>query len=377
MPEFNGVRRVAVLGGGILGVSTAVHLLRAGASVVLVTEAGIASGASGRSLAWLNSAGAKSEAYHRLRMAGIDRYRTLAAQNPGVDWLGFGGGLYWAPAGNGASVRERHRAEAAHGYDSQLLPPRTVADTLPGIDPAVEPAAVTGPLVHNPGEGWVSLPHLVHHLLQEFTARGGELIEHAGKAGVVTADGRAVGLKLPDGRAVAADTVLVAAGADTPAVLRPLGVTLPDASDLAMLVITEPVDVRLSAVLNTPRVSVRPHPGNRLAMDSTWYLEQITRAPDGSYAVDPAVIQELVEEASKVLAGQPSLRPAEHLAGRKPVPGDGEPVLGELAAVPGCFVAFTHSGATLGLIAGELLAGEILTEGRHPMLATFRAERFG
>ena len=376
MPERNGVRRVAVLGGGILGVSTAVQLLRSGASVVLVTEAGMASGASGRSLAWLNSSGARSEAYSRLRMAGIDRYRTLAAQNAGVDWLGFGGGLYWAPAGNGDSVRERHHAEAAHGYDSWLLPQRTVAETLPGIDPAVEPAAVTGPAVHNPGEGWVSLPHLVHHLLQEFTARGGELMEHAGKAGVVTADGRAAGLKLPDGRTVAADAVLVAAGADTPAVLRPLGVTLPDASDLAMLVITEPVEVRLSAVLNTPRVSVRPHPGNRLAMDSTWYLHQITRAPDGSYAIDPAVIQELLGEASQVLAGQPSLRPAEHLAGRKPVPGDGEPVLGELAAVPGCFVAFTHSGATLGLIAGELLAGEILTGRRHPMLAEFRAERF-
>ncbi|HEX9228669.1 MAG TPA: D-amino-acid oxidase, partial [Arthrobacter sp.] len=54
----------------------------------------------------------------------------------------------------------------------------------------------------------------------------------------------------------------------------------------------------------------------------------------------------------------------------------GEPVLGELGQVPGCFVAFTHSGATLGLIAGELLAGEILTGAKHPLLATFRPGRF-
>jgi len=51
-------------------------------------------------------------------------------------------------------------------------------------------------------------------------------------------------------------------------------------------------------------------------------------------------------------------------------------VLGELGQVPGCFVAFTHSRATLGLITGELLAGEILTGEKHPMLATFRPARF-
>jgi glycine/D-amino acid oxidase-like deaminating enzyme len=51
-------------------------------------------------------------------------------------------------------------------------------------------------------------------------------------------------------------------------------------------------------------------------------------------------------------------------------------VFGELAELPGCVVAFTHSGATLGLIAGELLSYEILSGARHPMLAAFRPERF-
>lgn len=368
------VKRVAVLGGGILGVSTAVHLLRDGASVVLVTEAGVASGASGRSLAWLNSAASRPEAYHRLRLAGIERYRTLLAQHPGIDWLGFGGGIYWSEPGNEDAVRERHAAEAGHGYASRLLRAEEVNEALAGIDPAVDPAAVTGPAVSNPGEGWVSLPHLIEHLLVEFRDLGGELQEHAGKAAVAVNNGRAVGLRLPGGATVRADAVLVAAGADTPAVVRELGIDLPDASDLAMLLITEPAGIALSAVLNTPRVSVRPHPGNRLALDHTWYLDRITRDASGAYGIDPATVQELAREATLVLAGHQELRPAEYLIGRKPVPGDGLPVLGE--AAPGCFVAFTHSGATLGLIAGELLAQEILTGRRHPLLAEFRAERF-
>ena len=40
------------------------------------------------------------------------------------------------------------------------------------------------------------------------------------------------------------------------------------------------------------------------------------------------------------------------------------------------YVAFSHSGATLGLIVGELLAQEILSGEPHPMLATFRPRRF-
>src|ERR687889_2261510 len=113
--------RVAVVGGGVLGVSTAQQLARVGADVVLVTEGELASGASGRSLSWLNSAGMRSEHYHRLRMAGIDRYRTLSAQHPGLNWLHFDGGLAWQAEDQADDLRRQYEHELAHGYDSQLL----------------------------------------------------------------------------------------------------------------------------------------------------------------------------------------------------------------------------------------------------------------
>ena len=94
----NSKPRVAVVGGGVIGVSTAQHLARAGADVVLVTDGELANNTSGRSLSWLNSAGAYSEVYHRLRIAGIDRYRTVAARHRVSDWLRFDGGLTWSAA---------------------------------------------------------------------------------------------------------------------------------------------------------------------------------------------------------------------------------------------------------------------------------------
>lgn len=359
--------QIAVLGAGILGVSTAVHLLRGGATVTIVTQAHPASGASGRSLSWLNSGGVYPPEYHRLRLAGMDRYRTLLAQNPDLDWLRFDGGVYW----DGDALADRCEAQRDRGYDARVVPGSGVAGVVSGLDPGALPPEV----LFNPGEGWVSLPHLIRHLLGEFAQLGGTLVTAAGPASVAVEGGTAVGLRSEAGEFYPADMVLVAAGAGTPAVLEGLGVQLKDESDLAMLVVTEPKAHNLKAVLNTPRVSMRPHPGSRLAMDSTWYLDQITPNEEGGWAVDPQVVLDLVDEASALLAGHPRLVAQSWRIGLKPVPGDGRPVLGELTGLPGCYVAFTHSGATLGLIAGELLSREILSGRRHPMLAPFRPER--
>lgn len=365
-------KHVAIIGGGILGVSTAVHLLRAGAAVTLLTETELASEATGRSLSWLNSAGERSEPYHRLRLAGVDRYRTLFAADPSRDWLKFGGGLMWNKAGESTATEARHEYEESIGYDSVLLEPVRIADATPGI----ATGAVAENAIFNPGEGWVSLPDLVEFLMKEFHDLGGELVLNSGKSSVVVNVGRAAGVITESGQTYTADAVLVACGAATPAVVAPLGVNIPNGSPLAMLVITDPVEHQMTAVLNTPRAAVRPNPGNTLALDHDWYESSIAESEGGAFTIPKEVVQELADEASKLIAGNPALTPASWKIGYKPIPGDGEPVFGELEKVPGCFVAFTHSGATLGLIAGELLAGEILTGSKHPMLATFRPERF-
>ena len=372
MSSTPSTKRIAIIGGGILGVSTAVHLLREGAFVTLLTEHGLASEATGRSLSWLNSAGERSTAYHQLRVAGVDRYRTLFAADPGRDWLQFAGGLMWNAAGQREVTAARHHYETSIGYDSKLLNPEQISSTTPGIDPDPVPENA----IFNPGEGWVSLPDLVDFLMEEFHALGGELVLNAGKVSVTVEGGRATGVETAAGETYGADAVLVACGAATPAVVAALGVEIPNGSPVSMLVLTKAVNHELKAVLNTPRAAVRPNPGNTLALDHDWYEGRVTEHADGSFSIPDDVVQELADEASKLLAGGPELKPASWKIGYKPIPGDGEPVLGELGQVPGCFVAFTHSGATLGLIAGELLAGEILTGAKHPMLATFRPGRF-
>jgi glycine/D-amino acid oxidase-like deaminating enzyme len=365
--------KVAVVGGGVIGVSTAQQLALAGADVILLTESVLTSGASGRSLSWLNSAGMWRESYHRLRMAGIDRYRTLSAQQPDVHWLRFQGGLVWYADDRAEELHQRHDHEVAHGYDSHLLKPEKVGAHTPGVNAS---AISSAGAIWNPGEGWVDLPSLVQFLIKDFLERGGQLVTSAGKCTVRSHAGSITGVVTEGGDLVGVDAVVLAAGAGVPAMAADLGIAIPDATPISFLVTSRPAHHPLRVVLNTPRVSLRPTPDGALAIDSDWVNAHITRAADGSYEVPPAIVDSLLAEASLVLQGAPQLKAVRCAIGPKPVPGDGEPVLGRVDDMNGLYLAFTHSGATLGLIAGELLAYEIIAGASHPMLVDFNVRRF-
>jgi glycine/D-amino acid oxidase-like deaminating enzyme len=365
--------KVIVVGGGVFGVSTAVHLARLGVRTVLINDGPLANGASGRSLAWLNSARKRSDAYHRLRLSGIDRYRTLAARYPDAQWLRFNGGLTWDADDGRNEIAEVFEYERNLGYHAQLLAPSEIAETTPGVDAStVTPQGA----IFNPGEGWVDLPSLISVFAEEFRALGGEIVTDAGRATINVEEGRARGVTTSNGVRWDADAVLLAAGGDVPAIVAHSGQHIGDGTPVALLVRTKPINHPLKAVLNTPRVAIRPTPNGAFALDSAWSEEEVGVKPDGSYEVKSSTLEGLLREASKVLDGNPKLEMEDYGVGLKPIPGDGEPVFGELQTIPGYFVAFSHSGATLGLIAGELLADEIATGKRHPLLANFRPERF-
>lgn len=364
-------QRVAVLGGGILGVSTACQLLRAGARVVLVTQGELIDGASARSLSWLNSAGKRSDAYHRLRLAGIDRYRTMAAAHPDANWLRFDGGLRWGDDPD--RQRELHEHEVARCYDSRLVSAAEVATVTPGVRPA---AIGEGGAIWNAGEGWVDLPSLARLLTMRFLERGGRLVRGAGSCGLITGRDGVIGVRTAEGTAIHADATVLAAGPSVPRLAAEIGLRIPDATPVSLLVTTAPIQVGLRAVLNTPRASVRPTPDGALAVDSDWITPHIAEAGDGGYQVPAEMVAELLAEASQLLADRPSLQAERCAIGPKPIPGDGEPVLGRVDRLPGLHLAFTHSGATLGLIAGELLTYQILSGREHPMLVPFNVRRF-
>ncbi|MEZ2127692.1 MULTISPECIES: NAD(P)/FAD-dependent oxidoreductase [unclassified Sinorhizobium] len=370
----NIIASAVIIGAGIFGVSTGVQLARRGVRVTILNDGPPANGASGRSLSWLNSARMRSEPYHRLRMAGIDRYRTLSAHFPNADWLRFEGGLTWDADDEGNEIDAAYRHEVSLGYDALHLAAGDVAAATPGLDTrAITPQGA----IFNPGEGWVDLPILIDLLLKEFAALGGTLIADQGAARILIEGDHAVGAETATGGRFQTDAVVLATGPEVPKMAAEVGQVIGDGTPIALLVKTRPLAHPLRAVLNTPRVAVRPAPGGTFSLDADWAADEGVKVrADGSYEIDNAVVDALLTEASKVMEGNPKLEIASIGVGGKPIPGDGEPVVGALKAMPGCYVAFSHSGATLGLIVGELLAYEVATGAEHPMLATFRPGRF-
>lgn len=365
--------KVVVIGGGIFGVSSAVHLARLGVETTIVNDGPVANGASSRSLAWLNSARKRSAAYHKLRMLGLDRYRRLAAGRDCGAWLRLDGGLTWDADDASNQISEMFRHEQAIGYETRLLAPGDIAAVTPGVDArAVSPQGA----IFNAGEGWVELPSLIGLLLTEFLALGGRVITDAGGADVTLANGRVSGVKTTSGQALAADSVVVATGPAVPGMAAKVGKRIGDGTTRALLVVTKPIQHPLRAVLNTPRVAVRPTPNGAFALDSAWSEDEVIVRDDGTYDATPSTITGLLDEASKVLDGNPTLVLESYHTGPKPIPADGEPVIGQLTGIPGYHVIFSHSGATLGLVVGELLAEEIITGTPNPMLAAFRPGRF-
>ncbi|WP_461187993.1 NAD(P)/FAD-dependent oxidoreductase [Arthrobacter sp. Z4-13] len=372
MSSTTPAKHVAVIGGGILGASTAMHLARGGAQVTLVTAGPLANGASSRSIAWLNSSGARSAEYHYLRMLAIDRYRTWSAHHPeSRGYIRFDGAMKWA--GPTETFRETFAFERSTGYNSVWIDRADVPQIAPDVnaDAVAEEGAI-----YNPGEGWVNMPDFIPALVAEAVASGARIVEHAGDVRVDVQNGAAAGVVLGDGTRLAADQVVLATGGQVPAQLAALGVTVPDATPAAFVLFTDPIDIKVKTVLNTPRVAVRPTPDGRLVLDADWAEQSVIVEDDGSFTVPNESVQGLLDEASKVLAGNPRLTAQQVGAGLKPIPGDGEPVVGPVPSIPGLHTVFTHSGATLGLILGELLAEEILTGTPSPVLQSFRLDRF-
>lgn len=361
---------IAVIGGGVIGMSCALHLARYGKKVALLTETRLCSGASGRSLSWLNASGPWPEDYYRLRMAGIDRYRTLLRNNPAIEWLKFDGGLNWS---DNEDLLDWHDIEQARGYDSVLFSGGSVKN----IDSHINSDALPANAIYHAGEGWVSLPHLIKSMAAEFLTLGGSIIEDAGKTlPRIDAGGAVHGVISTYRGEFDCEKVLLACGPASVKSLNDIGVNLPDGSILSLLATSKPLTRRPAVVLNTPRVAMRPNPGGTLALEHSWYTADIHEDANGVCTAPQAVLDTLFVEGDRLLDIDTPLALADYKAGWKPVPADGYPVLGAINERPGCYIAFTHSGATLALIIGELLSGEIITGKLHPMLALYRPERF-
>lgn len=357
---MTGAKHVLVVGGGIIGASVAFHLARAGATVTLV-EAGRPGGvATPRSWAWINASWGNPETYVRLRLRAMAEWRRVAAEVPGVD-VTWAGGLLWdlPAAALAAYVAEHDR----WGCGVRLVGRGEAARIEPAL---ADPPALAA---HVPGEGAVEPEAAALALVAAAVARGATVVPGRRVDGLRLAGGTVTGVATPAGP-IAADAVVVAAGAGSAELVATAGFVLPMTAPPGLLVTTRPLPRILNGLVMAPDIHVRQRGDGRLIAGSDF-----TGTTPGD---DPGTAAaEIGGALRRLLRADVPIAVDGYAVGHRPTPRDGFPVVGRVPGVDGLWLATMHSGITLAPAIGALLAVEILGGRRDPLLDRYGPDRFG
>ena len=364
--------RVVVVGAGVLGASAAFHLALAGAEVVLVDQAheGRATAAGAGIVSPWSSEAADPE-WHRIAGAGARYYPALArllAEGGEAD-IGYRrvGSLCVSTERSDLDRIERavlaRRAEAPEAGEVSRLSPAEARGLFPPLHPDLAAVRVGG--------GARVDGRLLAATLRRVAKRRGARV-HAGAAvaGLLHSGGRVAGVRV-GAEAIAADVVIVAAGAWAPALLEPVGIALavsPQRGQISHL--------RLEGAATGSWPVVLP-PGSHylLAFDDSRVVVGATREFGAGFdcRVTAAGQAEVLNRALAVAPGLASAALVETRVGLRPVGPDARPMLGGVAGVDGLVVGngLGPSGLTIGPYAGRLLAQAALGETPDIDLAPF------
>lgn len=349
--------RTLIIGAGITGAALAYQLsLRGETTTILSThaEGGLASAAS---FGWLNASYFLNHPHYHLRHEGLAAHRRLTEALPNLPttWPG----CLWYEA-TGDAQEETAADLAALGYQVQRLTRDQIANRLPALGPVPETA------LFFPSEG-VADPAILARAL--IAASGAQAIR-ATVQSMTTEKGRVTGVMTDLGPMPSA-RVILATGTGTPALLQPLGYTLPMLKRPGLMIRTNPQPPICPLVLATPDQEVRQDADGALVAPASAGHQSDHAEVLGAF---PVVINATLTRLRALFPGH-DIHFARQAMAMRPVPGDGLPVAGQ-GPIEGLWLAVMHSGATLAPVVAELLASEITLGPESPLLADFRPKRF-
>ena len=377
VPAQQPALRVAVIGGGIVGASIAMHLAQAGARVTLLERTDPASGATGKSFAWVNILTADAH-YRALRLQSLLAYRALDIPlQLGITWGGY---LNWsASEAESDSIRSLAQSLAGTPYALRALSTAELAQVSPCITPGAVAAAFFSAIDGHLDPLWVTW-----RFLDRAKLLGATLVFPCEVTGLDFRGRRLTGVMTSRGR-FAADRVIVAAGIDTPRILSMAGFALQLKHAPGILAHSLPLPEVTKMVYDGPGgISFKQMASGRIVgTDAPSPPDIPAHAAIRDHAMD------FPDEGIRAMHGRRVLErisvylPAAKAAvldrltlGFRPMPLDEFPVVGAIPGVPDMYATVTHSGVTLAPILGEYVSQEILGGGLSDALAPYRPARF-
>lgn len=412
--------RVVVVGGGVVGVSCAYAMARAGVDVHLLESerlgAGASSGNAGTISAGhppLNRPGRVAKAVRWMLdptsplyvhphwnpglwrwLVGFARYCTdahvehaMRVMAPlGMESLalfdailteerlqcGYRDEGYYDVCATEAGLEEaRHEAAIIerYGYHPEVVD----GDELRRRDPAFGPAPVGA--VHYPEAAILEPARFLNGLARAALKRGARLDEGVTVTAVAAESGRVTGVRTSAGEHIGADAVVVATGPGVPALLRPFGVRIPVQPgkgyhrDIPIGPNGAP-KLSVPCVLNESSVFCTP-------MDDVVRLAGTMEFSGMNHVLRRPRLEQLTRAAREVFPGLGPARPSSEWCGLRPMSVDGLPIVGPIVGVDGLVVATGHGmlGLTLGPVTGEIVANSV-TGVTDPRVEGLSPDRF-
>ena len=362
---------VVVVGGGLVGCSIALGLVKAGAKVTVVERSvpgAEASSAAGGILAPQAEAEGPGP-FLSLCLRSRQLFPSFVEEVEGLSGIRVG----FRPSGvlhvslSEASLeqlRARVASQKSVGLSAELLDAPAVLRMEPALNPALIGAA------HFPGDASVDNRSLVRAVAMA-CARAGVTFTAGHVRAVLDVNGRASGVDV-DGNHLVADAVVVAAGAWTGLVpgagLSPRQVR-PARGQMLMLRSRLPL---LERVVFSDQGYLVPRADGHLLAGSTLEFEGFAKE------VTVAGLQRILSGAVELVPGLANLPVVEVWAGLRPFTEDRLPVLGP-GPLPGLFLASGHfrNGILLAPVTAELLTQAVFARTLSLPLEAFRWDRPG
>ncbi|MEO0939604.1 MAG: FAD-binding oxidoreductase [Pseudomonadota bacterium] len=241
---------MVVIGGGVIGVCTALYAARAGQRVVLLEKGRIAAEQSGRNWGWIRQQGRDPDELP-IMVEANRLWKELAGETNVDIGLRTGGVTYLAKTQKElASYAVWLPHGQAHGTGARMLTTAETAELIPGMSRRYAGALYTPTDMR--AEPWVAVPALAH-----VAARAGaRLVEHCAVRALDLEAGRVAGVITEAGR-IRAPRVVLAGGAWSSLFLRAHGVSIPQLSVRATVAATQPLPATYAGGAADDRIAFR------------------------------------------------------------------------------------------------------------------------
>jgi sarcosine dehydrogenase len=354
--------RAVVIGGGIIGCSTAYHLAKLGWEVTLLERKKLTSGSTFHAAGLVGQLRSSANITQLLGES-VKLYHNLESETGLATGWKMNGGLRLAcTAERWTEVKRQATTARSFGLEMHLLSPPEARELWPLMD--VEDVVGAAFL---PTDGQANPSDITLSLAKGARMNGAKIFEDVKVTGIETISGRARGVATEQGR-IEAEVVIVCAGQWTRALCATVGVNVPLVSVEHQYMVTE-------AIPGVPKNLPTLRDPDRL----TYYKEEVGGLVMGGYEPNPIPWgqQGIPEDFSYQLLNsnwehfEPIMElaigrvPALQTAGVKTLINgpesftpDGNFILGEAPALRGLFVGagFNAFGIASGGGAGKMLA---------------------